>query len=142
MSAVVWQMTQTMFSEKADRCRRDESHERSRVVVRQRANDQGSAPVFQPSVNVQRQGATAKDLGDRPDHHAGRRAALRRRHHRRAAQYRHTASRPTCCSPANRRTRRALKQALANANAMQDFAMEEIRPGRTGNEFSARCCRG
>ena len=28
-----------------------------------------------------------------------------------------------------------LKQALANANAMQDFAMEEIRPGRTGNEI-------
>ena len=28
-----------------------------------------------------------------------------------------------------------LKQALANANAMQDIAMEEIRPGRTGNEI-------
>ena len=28
-----------------------------------------------------------------------------------------------------------LKQALANANAMQDFAMDEIRPGRTGNEI-------
>jgi Xaa-Pro aminopeptidase len=28
-----------------------------------------------------------------------------------------------------------LKQALAAANAMQDFAMEEIRPGRTGNEI-------
>jgi Xaa-Pro aminopeptidase len=26
-----------------------------------------------------------------------------------------------------------LKQALANANAMQDMAMEEIRPGRSGN---------
>ena len=28
-----------------------------------------------------------------------------------------------------------LRRALANANAMQDFAMEEIRPGRTGNEI-------
>ena len=27
-----------------------------------------------------------------------------------------------------------LKKALANANIMQDIAMEEIRPGRTGNE--------
>ena len=27
-----------------------------------------------------------------------------------------------------------LKKALANANAMQDIAMEEIKPGRTGNE--------
>jgi hypothetical protein len=28
-------------------------------------------------------------------------------------------------------------RALANANAMQDIAMEEIRPGRTGNEILA-----
>jgi len=28
-----------------------------------------------------------------------------------------------------------LKRALANANAMQDMTMEEIRPGRTGNEI-------
>ena len=30
-----------------------------------------------------------------------------------------------------------LKKALANANAMQDIAMEETRPGRTGNEILA-----
>jgi len=30
-----------------------------------------------------------------------------------------------------------IKRALANANAMQDIAMEEIRPGRTGNEILA-----
>jgi Xaa-Pro aminopeptidase len=30
-----------------------------------------------------------------------------------------------------------LKAALANANAMQDIAMEETRPGRTGNEILA-----
>src|SRR5262249_26002671 len=28
-----------------------------------------------------------------------------------------------------------LKRALANANAMQDIAMQEIRPGRSGNEI-------
>jgi hypothetical protein len=28
-----------------------------------------------------------------------------------------------------------LRQALANANRMQDFAMQEIKPGRTGNEI-------
>ena len=28
-----------------------------------------------------------------------------------------------------------LKKALANGNAMQDIAMEETRPGRTGNEI-------
>ena len=35
-----------------------------------------------------------------------------------------------------------VKQALANANAMQDFAMEEIRPAAPATRFSARCCRG
>ena len=30
-----------------------------------------------------------------------------------------------------------LKKALANGNAMQDIAMEETRPGRTGNEILA-----
>lgn len=30
-----------------------------------------------------------------------------------------------------------LKQALANANAMQDVVMGELRPGRTGNEVLA-----
>jgi Xaa-Pro aminopeptidase len=30
-----------------------------------------------------------------------------------------------------------LKRALANANALQDMVMEEIRPGRTGNEILA-----
>ena len=42
---------------------------------------------------------------------------------------------PTCCVPARPTRPPGLKQALANANAMQDFAMEEIRPGRTGNEI-------
>jgi Xaa-Pro aminopeptidase len=28
-----------------------------------------------------------------------------------------------------------IRRALANANAMQDIAMEEVRPGRTGNEI-------
>ena len=30
-----------------------------------------------------------------------------------------------------------LKRALANANALQDIVMEELRPGRTGNEILA-----
>jgi hypothetical protein len=34
-----------------------------------------------------------------------------------------------------------LKQALSNANAMQDIAMEEIRQGRTGNEILDPFCR-
>ena len=35
-----------------------------------------------------------------------------------------------------------LRQALANANAMQDIVMDEIRPGRTGNEILRRRSRG
>lgn len=36
------------------------------MVVRQRLNDLGLGTWFQPSVSVQRQGATARDLGDDP----------------------------------------------------------------------------
>ena len=65
MTARVWDMTQTMFS--------------SQVIVpgttrtsdlvwwwRQRTNDQGLGTWFQPSIEVQRQGVTARDLGDDP----------------------------------------------------------------------------
>ena len=51
-----------------------------------------------------------------------------------ARLHRHPAS---CLRPSSGETGApaGLKQALANANAMQTFAMEEIRPGRTGNEI-------
>ncbi len=58
MTALVWQMTQTMFSEKVI----VPGKTRTSDLVwwwRQRVNDQGLGTWFQPSVDVQRQGATA-----------------------------------------------------------------------------------
>jgi len=65
MTALVWQMTQTMFSDKVI----VPGTTRTSDVVwwwRQRTNDQGLGTWFQPSISVQRKGATAKDLGDDP----------------------------------------------------------------------------
>src|SRR3954447_14451448 len=65
MTAVVWQMTQTMFSGKVI----VPGTTRTSDLVwwwRQRTNDQGLGTWFQPSVSLQRKGATAKELGDDP----------------------------------------------------------------------------
>ena len=120
MTALVWQMTQTMFSDK--------------VIVpgmtstsdlvwwwRQRTNDQGLGTWFQPSVEHSAEGR--QDERDRRGcrHPAWRRAALRRRHHRRAPEHRHAAQRVRAAAGRDRRARRP-QEALANANAMQDIA--------------------
>ena len=52
------------------------------------------------------------------------------------AQHRHAAHGLRAQAGRDRRTG-GPAQALANANALQDIAMEEIRPGRTGNEILA-----
>ena len=133
MSAVVWQMTQTMFSEKVI----VPGTTRTSDLVwwwRQRTNDQGLGTWFQPSVSVQRKGVTAKELGDDPviqpgdvlHCDVGITAA------RLNTDTQHLAY---VLQPGETDAPAGLKQALANANAMQDFAMEEIRPGRTGNEI-------
>ena len=131
MTALVWQMTQTMFSEK--------------VIVpgktgtsdlvwwwRQRVNDQGLGTWFQPSVDVQRQGtATLEDdpiiqPGDVLHCDVGITVA------RLNTDTQHLAY---VLKPGETDAPAGLKRALANANAMQDMTMEEIRAGRTGNEI-------
>ena len=101
---------------------------------RQRTNDQGLGTWFQPSIDVQRQGATAKDLGDDPVImpgdvlHCDVGITVARLN----TDTQHLAY---VLRPGESDAPAGLKQALANANAMQDIAMEEIRPGRTGNEI-------
>ena len=142
MSAVVWQMTQTMFSE--------------RVIVpgttrtsdlvwwwRQRTNDQGLGTWFQPSVSVQRKGVTAKELGDDPVIQPGDvlHCDVGITVARLNTDTQHLAY---VLQPGETDAPAGLRQALANANAMQDFAMEEIRPvltrmkakGITGTMYS------
>src|SRR5262249_40878116 len=65
MTALVWQMTQTMFSDKAI----VPGTTRTSDLVwwwRQRVNDQGLGTWFHPSIEVQRKGATAEQIGPDP----------------------------------------------------------------------------
>ena len=65
MTALVWQMTQTMFSDKVI----VPGMTRTSDLVwwwRQRTNDQGLGTWFQPSIEVQRKGVTREQLGDDP----------------------------------------------------------------------------
>ena len=135
MTALVWQMTQTMFSEKVI----VPGTTRASDLVwwwRQRTNDQGLGTWFQPSIEVQRQGASGEQLGADPVIQPGdvlhcdvgitvARLNTDTQHMAYVLRAGETDA------PAG------LKQALANSNAMQTFAMEETRPGRTGNEILA-----
>jgi Xaa-Pro aminopeptidase len=133
MTALVWQMTQTMFSEKT--IVPGVTHTSDLVWWwRQRTNDQGLGTWFQPSVNVQRQGATAKELGDDPLIQPGDvlHCDVGITVARLNTDTQHLAY---VLRPGETDAPAGLRRALANANAMQDIAMEEIRPGRTGNEI-------
>ncbi len=99
---------------------------------RQRVNDLGLGTWFQPSISVQRVGATADSLGDDP--------VIKRgdvlhcdvglvafglntdtQHNAYVLREGETDAPP------------GLRRALANANQLQDLLFEEVRPGRTGN---------
>ena len=103
---------------------------------RQRVNDFGLGTWFQPSVDVQRRGSTEEQLGDDPVIQRGDLlhcdvgiTALRLNTDIQHLAYvlREGETGP----PAG------LVQALARSNRLQDIVMEEIRPGRTGNEILA-----
>jgi Xaa-Pro aminopeptidase len=133
MTALVWQMTQTMFS---DRVIVPGVTRRSDLVWwwRQRTNDQGLGTWFQPSVNIQRKGVKTSEIdedaviqpGDVLHCDVGITVA------RLNTDTQHNAY---VLRPGETDAPAGLKLALANANAMQDMLMEEARPGRTGNEI-------
>ena len=83
---------------------------------------------------MQRRGATAKDLGDDPVIMPGDvlHCDVGLTVARLNTDTQHLAY---VLRPGESEAPAGLRQALANANAMQDIAMEEIRPGRTGNEI-------
>ena len=133
MTALVWQMTETMFSDKV--IVPGTTHASDLVWWwRQRTNDQGLGTWFQPSIEVQRQGTTSKELGADPIImpgdvlHCDVGITVARLN----TDTQHLAY---VLRPGETDAPAGVKQALANANAMQDIAMEEIRPGRTGNEI-------
>jgi hypothetical protein len=135
MTALVWQMTQTMFSEKV--IVPGTTHTSDLVWWwRQRTNDQGLGTWFQPSVEVQRKGVKSEQLGEDPVIQPG--DVLHCDVGITAARLNtDTQHNAYVLLPGETDAPAGLKAALANANAMQDIAMEETRPGRTGNEILA-----
>ena len=133
MNALVWSLTEEMFSGKTI----TPGTTRTSDLVwwwRQRVADLGLDTWFQPSITVQRQGKSAAEIGADPVIERG--------------DLLHcdvgiTVARLNTDTQHNAYVLRAgetdapagLKQALANANAMQDIVFDELRPGRSGNEI-------
>ena len=135
LQELVWSLSQEMFS--------------SHVIVpgttktsdlvwwwRQRVNDLGLGTWFQPSVDVQRKGATSEQLGEDPviqrgdvlHSDVGLTVARLNTDTQHLAYVLRSGETD---APAG------LRQALVNANALQDILMTELRPGRSGNEILA-----
>src|SRR4051812_9109145 len=135
MTALVWQMTQTMFSDKVI----VPGTTRTSDLVwwwRQRTNDQGLGTWFQPSIEIQRKGTTSEKLGPDPVIQPG--DALHCDVGITVARLNtDTQHNAYVLLPGETDAPAGLKKALANGNAMQNIAMEETRPGRTGNEILA-----
>lgn len=133
MQELVWSMTQTMFSSAAI----TPGKTRTSELVwwwRQRVNDLGLAVWFQPSVDVQRQSATAEQVGDDPIIQPGDllHCDVGITVARLNTDTQHLAY---VLRPGETDAPEGLRRALANANALQDIVLDEIRPGRTGNEI-------
>jgi hypothetical protein len=135
MTALVWQMTQTMFS---DQVIVPGTTRTSDLVWwwRQRTNDQGLGTWFQPSIEIQRKGITSDKLGENPVIQPGDvlHCDVGITVARLNTDTQHNAY---VLLPGEADAPAGLKKALANGNAMQEIVMEETRPGRTGNEILA-----
>jgi Xaa-Pro aminopeptidase len=103
---------------------------------RQRVNDLGLGTWFQPSIDVQRRGKTATELGEDPVIERGDvlHSDLGITVARLNTDTQHLAY---VLLPGESEPPAGLRRALANGNALQDIVMEELRPGRTGNEILA-----
>ncbi len=133
MNRLAWEIIRTAFSREVI----TPGTTRTQDVVwwmRQRVNDLGLGSWFQPSVDVQRRGVTAAELGENPVilpgdvlHCDFGLVALRLNTDTQHMAYvpREGESVPPT----------GLVRALAVANRLQDIVVEEIRPGRTGNEI-------
>lgn len=133
MNALVWGIIDTAFSSAVI----TPGVTRTQDVVwwmRQKVNDLGLGSWFQPSVSVQRMGATAETLGDNPVIQRGDvlhcdfgivayRLTTDTQHMGYVLREGETEA------PAG------IQAALANSNKLQDIVFSELRPGRTGNEI-------
>jgi Xaa-Pro aminopeptidase len=135
MQELIWSLTQEMFSARVIAPGRTRT---SDLVWwwRQRVNDLGLGTWFQPSVDVQRKGVSAEKLGADPVIERGDllHCDVGITVARLNTDTQHLAY---VLRPDEADAPEGLRRALANANAMQDIVMTEIRPGRTGNEILA-----
>ena len=135
MQELVWSITEEMFSSKAI----TPGSTRTSDLVwwwRQRVNDLGLGTWFQPSVDVQRQGVTAEKLGTDPIIERGDLlhcdvGITVARLNTDTQHLAYVLRQDQTDAP------EGLRRALANSNALQDIVLEEIRPGRSGNEILA-----
>ena len=133
MNQLVWAIIDTAFSSVVIK---PGTTRTSDVVwwMRQRVNDLGLGSWFQPSVEVQRRGATEEQLGADPVIQRGDvlhcdfgLVAMRLNTDTQHMGY--VLLDGETDAPAG------LKAALKRSNRLQDIVMSEIRPGRTGNEI-------
>lgn len=133
MQELVWAIIDTAFS----RAVITPGVTRTSDVVwwmRQRVNDLGLGSWFQPSVSVQRRGATAAQLGDDPVIRRGDVlhcdfGLVAYRLNTDTQHMGYVLREDESAAPAG------LVAALRASNRLQDIVMAEIRPGRTGNEI-------
>src|SRR5581483_11559907 len=132
---LTWAVIDTMFSERVVRPGVSRPSDLA-WYFRQKVNDLGLGTWFQPTVDVQRRGATEEQLGEDPVIQRGDLlhcdvgiTALRLN-----TDVQHLAY---VLGEGETEAPAGLRRALARANRLQDIMMEEIRPGRTGNEILA-----
>ena len=135
MQELVWSMTQEMFSSKTITPGKTKT---SDLVWwwRQRVNDLGLDTWFQPSVSVQRKGMTQEQIGSDPMIQPGDllHCDVGITASRLNTDTQHNAY---VLRPGETDAPEGLKRALANGNALQDIVLDEITPGRSGNEILA-----
>lgn len=135
LQELVWTLTQRMFSDEAI----TPGVTKTSDLVwwwRQQVNDLGLGTWFQPSISVQRRGVSAAQLGADPVIQRGDVlhcdvgiTAL--------GLNTDTQHNAYVLLPGETAAPAGLQQALRNANRLQDITMEELRPGRSGNEILA-----
>ncbi|HEX9564044.1 MAG TPA: M24 family metallopeptidase [Gemmatimonadaceae bacterium] len=135
LQALVWQLIERMYSSDVI----TPGVTRTSDLVwwwRQQVNDLGLGTWFQPSIDVQRRGSSAQQLGADPVIQRGDVlhcdvgiTALRLNTDTQHMAY--------VLREGETRAPAGLEAALRNANRLQDILFEEVRPGRTGNEILA-----
>lgn len=132
MNQLAWDIIQTAFSNEVITPGKTSTRD-VEWWMRQRVTDLGLETWFQPAVSVQRQGVTEAQLGEDPVIERGDvlhcdfgLTAMRLNTDTQHMGY--------VLREGETDAPEGLKAALRNSNRLQDLTLEELRPGRTGND--------